>query len=114
MPYSQSLAERVRRALRGRRGIAEQKMFGGVGFLLDGHLLVGVWEASLIVRLGPEQGAAALREAHVRPFDVTGRPMNGWAMVEPLGLETDGQLAEWIERASAFVASLPAKQANPG
>jgi len=53
MPYSQSLADRVRLALRDQRGIAEKKMFGGVGFLHRGNMLVGIWQTSLIVRLGP-------------------------------------------------------------
>ena len=109
MPYSHSLADRVRQTLRNRRNIAEKKMFGGVGFLLHGNMLVGIWQQSLIVRLGPEQASEALKQDHVRQFDVTGRPMKGWIMVEPDGLETDQQLAEWVERATQFVETLPPK-----
>jgi TfoX/Sxy family transcriptional regulator of competence genes len=109
MAYSQSLAARIRQALAGTRGIEEKKMFGGVGFLLDGNMLVGVWKDSLIARLGPDAGKEALAEEHVRPFDITGKPMKGWAMVEPDGIESDGQLTAWIERATAFVKTLPAK-----
>ena len=61
-------------------------MFGGVGFLLHGNLLVGVWKESLVVRLGEDQGEEALKEPHVKEFDFTGRPMKGWAMVEPEGV----------------------------
>jgi TfoX/Sxy family transcriptional regulator of competence genes len=109
MVYSQSLAERIRKALQNRRGITEKKMFGGLAFLLHGNLLVGVWQQSLVVRLGPEQAPQALRQDHVRPFDVTGRPMKGWILVEPDGLESDGKLADWIESATAFVGTLPKK-----
>ena len=92
------------------RGITEKKMFGGVGFLLSGNLLVGVWKNSLIVRLGPEEGELATREPHVKEFDVTGRPMKGWVMVEPDGIDDERQLKAWIERALKFVESLPAKE----
>jgi hypothetical protein len=95
--------------LGGRRGIVEKKMFGGVGFLLRGNMLVGIWQASLIARLGPDQADAALKEPNVREFDVTGRPMRGWVMIEPDGLESDDVLRAWIDRAQTFVDTLPAK-----
>lgn len=109
MTFSQSLADRVRHTLRNHRGITEKKMFGGVGFLLNGNLLVCVWKSSLIVRLGADQASVALKQPHVREFDVTGRPMKGWIMVEPDGLESDGQLFGWVERATEFVETLPGK-----
>jgi TfoX/Sxy family transcriptional regulator of competence genes len=109
MAYSKSLAARIRQAVGQRKGIVEKKMFGGVALLLDGNMLVGVWQNSLIVRLGPDQGAAALSEPNVRPFDVTGRPMKGWVIVEPDGLDTDRQLSAWIERALDFVSTLSPK-----
>jgi TfoX/Sxy family transcriptional regulator of competence genes len=107
--FSESLAARTRDALASIRGITEKKMFGGVGFLLNGNLLVGVWQHSLIVRLGLEEGEAALREPYVNEFDITGRPMKGWVMVEPEGIEDDRQLKAWIERATRFVGTLPRK-----
>ena len=85
-------------------------MFGGVGFLLNGNLLVGVWKASLVVRLGPDEGEEAMQEPHVKEFDITGRPMKGWVLVEPEGVEGDDQLSDWIERATKFVRALPAKE----
>lgn len=109
MVYSEALADRIRLALHGRRQISEKKMFGGVAFLLRGNLLVGVWRSSLIVRLGPDPAAEALQQPHVREFDVTGRPMKGWIMVEPDGLESNRELAAWIEKAYEFVETLPAK-----
>jgi TfoX/Sxy family transcriptional regulator of competence genes len=109
MPYSQSLADRVRQSLREHRAVTERKMFGGLIFMLNGNMLVGIWHSSLIVRLGPERATTALKQDHVREFDGTGRPMKGWIMVEPDGLESDQQLGEWIEKATKFVEALPGK-----
>lgn len=110
MAYDDSLADRIRDSLRSTRGIVEKKLFGGIGFLLDGHLLVCVWKDSLIVRLGPEDGERALEEPHVRVFDVTGRPMKGWVMVESDGLDKDDELKRWVNRAMRFVETLPPKE----
>ena len=109
MAFDESLATRIRDALARKRGIEEKKMFGGVGFLLNGNMLVGVWKDSLIVRLGPDDGDEALKETHVREFDITGRPMKGWVLVEPEGIEGDDDLSGWIQRAMKFVGKLPAK-----
>ena len=84
-------------------------MFGGVGFLLNGNMLVGVWKDSLIVRLGPDEGEVALLEPHVRAFDITGKAMKGWVIVKPDGVEDDEQLKDWIQRAIKFVGKLPKK-----
>jgi TfoX/Sxy family transcriptional regulator of competence genes len=109
MAYSESLADRIRQILGQRRDITEKKMFGGVGFLLHGNMCVGVWKTSLIARLGPEQAEVALKEPNVVEFDVTGRPMKGWVMVEADGLETDKQLSNWIQQSVEFVSTLPKK-----
>ena len=109
MAYSEALADRIRQAFGRCRGLAEKKMFGGVGFLLHGNLCVGVWKTSLIARLDPAEAQSFLQQPHVRVFDITGRPMKGWLLVEAEGLESDEQLAAWIERAATFVRSLPAK-----
>ena len=110
MAFRAALAERIRQALARRKGIEEKTMFGGVGFLLNGNLLVGVWKNSLIVRLGPDNYDDALLEPHVREFDITGKPMKGWVLVEPKGIEGDDQLADWIQWAVKFVGALPAKE----
>jgi TfoX/Sxy family transcriptional regulator of competence genes len=110
MAFSAALAERIRQRLARRKGVEEKKMFGGVGFLLNGNMLVGVWKDSLIVRLGPEEGDEALKEPHVKEFDITGRAMKGWVLVAPEGVEADDQLGGWIQRAVKFVGALPAKE----
>src|SRR6516225_4205813 len=106
MAFSEVLAERIRQRLARRKGVEEKKMFGGVGFLLHGNMLVGVWKDSLIVRLGPDEGDEALKEPHVREFDITGRAMKGWVLVEPEGVEDEEQLTDWIGRATKFVGTL--------
>lgn len=111
MAFDEALGNRLRSALARKKGVAERKMFGGLCFLLHGHLLVGVWKDSLIVRLGPDAGEDALLEPHVGPFAVTGRPMKNWVLVEPQGVATDAQLADWVGRATRFVRTLPAKEA---
>src|SRR5260370_2951337 len=90
MAYSDALAERIRHALSRRKNVEEKKMFGGIGFLLNGNMLVGVWKDSLIVRLGPDGGAEALLEPHVKEVDITGRAMKGWVLVEAAGGADDG------------------------
>jgi hypothetical protein len=84
-------------------------MFGGVCFLLNGNLLVGVWKDSLIARVGRDAYESALREEYTREFDITGRPMKGWVMVEPDGIDDDHQLSRWIDQATEFVRTLPFK-----
>jgi hypothetical protein len=109
MAFDESLATRIREVLARKRGVEEKKMFGCICFLLNGNALAGVWKDRLIARLGPDEGEAALREPHVRQFDITGNPMRNWIAVEPKGVEDDGQLKDWIERAIKFVRTLPKK-----
>jgi hypothetical protein len=76
---------------------------------LDGNMLVGVWKDSLIVRLGPDAYEDALLEPHVWEFDITGKPMKGWIMVKPVGIEDDAEVKKWVQRAMVFVKTLPKK-----
>jgi TfoX/Sxy family transcriptional regulator of competence genes len=107
--YDEALSERIRLALAGRDGITERKMFGGIGFMLNGNMCCGVHGEELIVRLGPEGGDRALDEPHTRPMDFTGRPMTGLVMVEPAALEADQELERWVDRAIGYVSVLPPK-----
>jgi hypothetical protein len=110
MAFNEALAERIRRGLARKKNIEEKKMFGCICFFLNGNALAGVWKDGLIARLGPDEGEVALREPHVRAFDITGRPMRNWVVVEPEGVEDDDQLKGWIQRAVKFVGKLPAKE----
>ena len=109
MAFDVTLAERIRECLARRKNVEERKMFGCICFLINGNALAGVWKDRLIARLGPDEGEAALREPHVRAFDITGRPMRNWVMVEPEGVEDDDRLKDWIQRAIKFVEMLPRK-----
>ena len=110
MAFSECLAGRIRNLLARRKNVEEKKMFGGVGFLLHGNLLVGVWKDSLVVRLGEKEGEEALKEPHVKEFDITGKPMRNWVLVGPEGVQDDEQLSAWVQRAVKFVGGLPAKE----
>lgn len=109
MPFDESLAGRIRDALARNGNIEEKKMFGCICFFLNGNALAGVWKDALIARLGPDEGEAALREPYVRAFDITGKPMKNWVVVETDGIEEDCTLREWIQRAAKFVETLPKK-----
>ncbi len=109
MAYSENLAERIRQKLALERNVEEKKMFGGIGFLLNGNMCVGIWKNSLIARIGPDQYPDALQKPFVGDFDITGRPMKGWVLVAPEGIDDDEPLRAWIERALEFVRTLPAK-----
>ncbi len=109
MAFDETLAARIRDTLARKKNIEEKKMFGCICFFLNGNALVGVWKDGLIARLGPDEGEAALREPHVRAFDITGRPMRNWVVVESEGVEDDDQLKGWIRQAVKFVGKLPGK-----
>ena len=84
MAFDESLAARIRTALARKKGVEEKKIFGGPCFMLNGHMLVGVWNDSMIVRLGEEQGRGCVaRTARPKPFDINGKPMKGWVVVSP-------------------------------
>lgn len=109
MPYSEALAERIRLLLRQRPDVEEKKMFGGVVFMLNGNMLVGIWKQSLIARIGAEQAEVALKQPFVKVFDITGKSMKGWVMVDPEGVDFDEELKSWIAKAEKFVKTLPEK-----
>ncbi len=109
MAFDERLAKRIRGTLGRRKGLVEKKMFGGVAFLLNGNMCCGVHRSELIVRLAPEETASALKESHTKLFDLTGRPMKGWILVEPAGLKTDAKLGQWVSVAVKYASSLPAK-----
>jgi TfoX/Sxy family transcriptional regulator of competence genes len=111
MAYDQDLASRVRAVLPPAEAVSERQMFGGLAFMLSGHMFCGVVRDTLMVRLGPDGADRALDRPHVRPMDFTGRPMKGMVFVEPDGLH-DAALREWVEAAAAFARALPPKSAT--
>ncbi len=110
MAYDEAFAERVREVIALREGWSERKMFGGVGFMLSGNMACGVTSTSeLMVRVSPTDNEAALAEDGVRPFEMSGKPMRGWLIVAQEVLESDEDLAGWVDAGADHAASLPPK-----
>lgn len=112
MAFDEGLAQRVREAVEGRVAITERRMFGGLAFLVHGKMFVGISGSNLMARVGPERYRDALAQPHVREMDFTGKPMNGYVYVDPLGLERDDGLAAWVTWCVTYVEGLPGKSAK--
>jgi TfoX/Sxy family transcriptional regulator of competence genes len=108
MAYNLKLAERIRSQLDG-VPFVEKKMFGGVGFLLNGNMACGVNKENLIVRVDPEKHNTLLKKSHVKPFNLTGRPVKGWLLVAADGVKTEKQLSTWVKEGVDFASTLPPK-----
>jgi TfoX N-terminal domain len=106
--YDEDLADRVRAVLPAEELVTERRMFGGLTFMLRGHMCCGIVGDTLMVRLGQGASDRALDHPHVRPMDFTGRPAKGMVFVEPGGLH-GAELRAWIDAATAFVRTLPPK-----
>lgn len=109
MAYDKGLAQRIRELLEEEPGCDERKMFGGLCFLIFGNMLCGIIGEDLIVRVGADQYAEMLKLPHTKKFDLTGREMRGWIMVLSEALDDDEELYDWVQRALAFVRTLPPK-----
>ena len=107
MAYNEQLASRVRKILARRGGLYEVKMFGGIAFMLQGHMCCGVVKDLLMIRVGPQAYEKALAKPNARPMDFTGRPLKGLVFVSPAGSRTDKELSEWVGQATRFVRTLP-------
>lgn len=110
MAFDPGLADRIRLVLPKSRGISERKMFGGLAFLMNGHMLCGVVKADLMLRLGEEATATALGRPHTRPMDFTGRALKSMIYVDARGLDTDESLRSWVASALKYVKNLPPKR----
>ena len=108
MAYNHELEIRIDKVLSSREKTESKNMFGGVCHLLNGNMFCGVYKDFLILRLG-ETAGDALRLPHVRPFDITGKPMKGWVMVDQEGVEDEKDLTDWLDKARAFARTLPRK-----
>jgi hypothetical protein len=111
MAYDEDLANRIREMVAGEPGVTEMRMFGGLAFLIGGHMSVAAsGKGGLMVRVAPEDTEALLAKPHARPFEMRGREMQGWLRVDLEGLRTKRQLAPWVSRGVAYARSLPAKR----
>jgi TfoX/Sxy family transcriptional regulator of competence genes len=110
MPYDEDLANRLRELLADQDAVTEKRMFGGLAFLLHGHMSVSASRnGGLLARIDPDETDAALALPHAARMEMGGRVMDGWITVAPEGLESDRELASWVERSVAYVRTLPPK-----
>jgi TfoX/Sxy family transcriptional regulator of competence genes len=109
MPYNEKIDARIKKIIASWEHTESKKMFGGVCHLLNGNMFCGVYKEFLILRLGEESAQNALGLPNVRPFDITGRPMKEWVMIESEGFKSDSILTDWLNQAKEFVRTLPSK-----
>ncbi len=109
MPPDPSLLARLRAELETYPNVAEKKMFGGVVFIVNGHLALGIHGDEVIVRTTPEVASEALKQAHVRVFDLGAWPLKGWLLVRAQACTSTQALRRWMQTSLKFAGSLPAK-----
>jgi TfoX/Sxy family transcriptional regulator of competence genes len=110
MAYDEDLANRIREVLAQRRGVDERPMFGGLAFLIGGHMAVAAsGKGGLMVRVAPDDTENLLKRAHVSPMVMAGRETRGWVRVDASGVKTQRQLTSWITRGVDYARSLPPK-----
>jgi TfoX/Sxy family transcriptional regulator of competence genes len=109
--YDEDLANRIRELVGGEAGLTEQRMFGGLAFLIGGHMAVAASsQGGLMVRVDPSETDALLERPHAQPFEMRGRAMDGWLRVDAEGVRTKRQLESWVRRGVAYARSLPPKR----
>ncbi len=109
MAYNEDYAFRLREALSHRSDVVEKKMFGGLTFMVSGHMCVGTSGDTLLVRVGADNYEESIKLPHARPMDFTGRPMKGFVRVDKAGFASQDDLQSWVQRALDFVTTLPPK-----
>ena len=109
MAYDEGLAQRLRELFADRSDVVEKKMFGGLAFMVRGHMSVGVNKADLMLRCGPDRYKEVLALPHAREMDFTKKPLKGFVYVDPSGFESDEELQRWVEVGLKFATSMPAK-----
>jgi hypothetical protein len=111
MAYDEDLANRIRELVAADGGVVEQKMFGGLAFLIGGHMSVAAsGQGGLLLRVAPEETEALLTRPYAEPFVMRGRAMDGWLRVQAEGVQSKRQLERWVDRGVAFARSLPPKE----
>lgn len=108
MAYDEALAERIRDHFQDDPDIVEKKMFGGVAYMFQGNMAVGIHDDGLMVRLG-DDAPEALSEPGVGPMNIGSKQMRGWVVVGADAIAEQAVLAAWIERGLDYAGSLPAK-----
>ena len=110
MPYDEELADRIRALVGSREGVREQKMFGGLAFLVGGNMAIAAsGEGGILVRVDPDESKALVSSSGATEMEMRGRSMRGWLRVSAEDVASDAQLAPWVERGASYAGSLPAK-----
>ena len=108
--YDEDLANLIRELVAGEPDVSEQRMFGGLAFLVGGYMTVAAsGQGGLLARVDPAQSDGLLLKPHAEPFEMRGRSMQGWLRVAPEGVRTRRRLEPWVKRALAYARSLPPK-----
>ena len=111
MAYDEDLANRIRELIAPEAGVAEKRMFGGLAFLIGGHMSVTASrQGGIMVRVDPDETDTLLAKPYTQTFEMRGRPLEGWLRVDPEGLKTKRQLEPWVRRGVAYARSLPPKR----
>jgi TfoX/Sxy family transcriptional regulator of competence genes len=114
MAYDEVLAQRISDLLEGEPGVTSKKMFGGLGFMVEGHMAVAAASSgALMVRADPADCEAWADGEAINPMEMRGRPMAGWLLVDPAAVADDDQLGQWVDRGVRFVRTLPPKPTSP-
>lgn len=106
-PLDEGVVQRLRELLEHREDVVERRMFGGLAFMVGGHMCCGVVGDTLMVRVGPDHYRKALDAPYAREMDFTGKPLRGFVYVDPKGFEADADLEVWLLESQRFVDSLP-------
>jgi TfoX/Sxy family transcriptional regulator of competence genes len=110
MAHDPALADRIREALSGIRGVTERRMFGGLAFLVNGNMAVAAsGRGDLMVRVPPEATETMLARAHVSPMVLSGRQTRGWIRIDIAGVRTGRQLKHWVDVGAGYAGGLPPK-----
>ena len=111
MAYDEELADRIRELIGSETGLTEQKMFGGLAFLVGGNMAISAsGQGGVLVRVDPADSGKLVASTNARPMEMRGREMPGWLRVDPEDVRTKRQLAKWVELGTAYARSLPAKR----
>lgn len=111
MAYDEDLANRIRELIAAEDGVTEQKMFGGLAFLINGNMSVAAsGQGGLLLRVQPEETDALAAKPHAAPFEMRGREMQGWLRVAAEGVKTKEQLQRWVRRGVDYARTLPPKR----
>jgi TfoX N-terminal domain len=113
MAYDEVLANRIRELLDGERSLTEQKMFGGLAFLIGGNMAVAAsGQGGLLLRVDPAESDTLVATTNARPMEMRGRQLQGWLRVAAEDVATKRDLSKWVERGAGYARSLPAKQTS--